>query len=359
MSYAENVRETAKHLVEDVVGLRMGGASLMQERIAGYQFFATYISYSGRVAIKLRQAHNLLAAARFVRLLSPGDLRPVSERQVRPLTSLEPLAALTVGRTAVARAAADVHRLSGSLVERCARELGSQGMEEGYSEDGAPLSTYDDTSISERDWSEECPRAVEVFLSSKSVEWYTPAHFIELVREFFAPDGTDLDPCSSASANERVRAARYYDAQADGLLSANVWSGNVYVNPPFGLCRGNSLQGLFFERCVQEYEARRIRQAILLLKAAVGYGWFDAVLKWPVCFVRPRLSFVRGTERDRGSAMAWGSRIGNPHGSVVVYMSPNVQRFASVFGKIGNIPGATSWAMPRGTPGGDAGNDGA
>ncbi|EFJ43722.1 hypothetical protein VOLCADRAFT_96136 [Volvox carteri f. nagariensis] len=43
--------------------------------------FSKYVHQSGRVPVRLRQAHNLLAAARFVRLLSPSDVRPVSERQ--------------------------------------------------------------------------------------------------------------------------------------------------------------------------------------------------------------------------------------------------------------------------------------
>ena len=125
----------------------------------------------------------------------------------------------------------------------------------------------------------------------------------------------------------------------------------MFVNPPFGLLRGSSLQGLFFERCVREVKARRIRQAILLLKAAVGYAWFDGVLKWPVCFVRQRLSFVRGpvdvpVVTGPAEVLSWGTRTSNPHGSVVVYMGPNVERFAAVFGRIGAIPGATSWAMP-------------
>ena len=44
---------------------------------------------------------------------------------------------------------------------------------------------------------------------------------------------------------------------SDGLDKGNVWSGNVYVNPPFGVRmvngRKKSMQGLFLQRAIQEY----------------------------------------------------------------------------------------------------------
>ena len=78
-------------------------------------------------------------------------------------------------------------------------------------------------------------------------------------------------------------------------------------------------------------------------------------MQWPVCFVRDRLAFVRSDSTQAGAwaggshgqQLTWGARVGNPHG-VVVYMGPDIKKFASVFGRIGSIPGATAWAMPHG-----------
>ena len=78
-----------------------------------------------------------------------------------------------------------------------------------------------------------------------------------------------------------------------------------------------------------------VRQVLLLLKAAVGYGWFDAVYDWPHCFLSERVAFIEG-----GSA---AQRRDNPHGSVAVYMGANVARFCAVFSQVGRIPGHNAW----------------
>ena len=114
-------------------------------------------------------------------------------------------------------------------------------------------------------------------------------------------------------------------------------------NPRFGVLRGRSLQSLFFQRAVREVggrpgaRARRggVRQVLLLLKAAVGYGWFDAAYDWPHCFLSERVAFMEG-----GVA----ARRDNPHGSVAVYMGPNVARFCTVFSQAGRIPGHNAWS---------------
>ncbi|KXZ45883.1 hypothetical protein GPECTOR_49g467 [Gonium pectorale] len=123
-----------------------------------------------------------------------------------------------------------------------------------------------------------------------------------------------------------------------------------------------SLQGLFFERCVREYRQGRITQAVALLKAGLGYKGFRAVLEWPVCFVHERLAFAKpstthgvqsAAEGEAVTAsMTWGARVQNPHGSVVVYLGPAVQSLAAVFSRIGSVPGLNGWALPPGGSGG-------
>ena len=92
--------------------------------------------------------------------------------------------------------------------------------------------------------------------SSRSTDWLTPAPLLAFAREVMG--SIDLDPCSSAAGNQRVQATRYYDEHMDGLKDSNAWSGSVFINPPYSTRGGQSMQGLFFKRCVAEYEAGHI-----------------------------------------------------------------------------------------------------
>ncbi|EFJ47950.1 hypothetical protein VOLCADRAFT_91459 [Volvox carteri f. nagariensis] len=274
---------------------------------AGHASFQDYIRKSSAVlGFGLRQARNLIAAARVIRNLPADVARPSNERQVRPLVGCHPDVQLKVWVLALERADGDT------------RHEDALSLQYG----GLPVITRSDT-----------------------CEWYTPDFILDLVRELFTPGCIDLDPCSCAAANTRVRATSFYDEATDGLAEGNAWRGNVFLNPAFGVRRGQSLQELFFGRCKREYQAGNVRQAVVLLKAGIGCSWFNDVLNWPVCFLRERLSFVRqvGTSDE----LQWGARALNPHGSVIAYMGPAVERFATLFSRIGSVPGMNSWAHVR------------
>lgn len=167
-----------------------------------------------------------------------------------------------------------------------------------------------------------------------------------MARRVFGGAGIDLDPCSCTAANARARASIFYDVAADGLSPASPWHGAVFVNPPFGMRDGSSMQGLFFERAVREYRSRTarggVRQVLLVLRAAVGSAWFDAIYAWPHCMLSERQAFVRGGVA--GAATAAPHATINPHGTVVVYMGPHVARFCAAFGAVGRVPGHTAWS---------------
>ena len=63
-----------------------------------------------------------------------------------------------------------------------------------------------------------------------SPEWYTPPSIIADVREVLG--SIDLDPASCETANETVRATKWYGIDDDGL--SQPWAGRIYLNPPYG-----------------------------------------------------------------------------------------------------------------------------
>lgn len=66
----------------------------------------------------------------------------------------------------------------------------------------------------------------------------------------------ELDPCSSAAGNERVRALRYFDREEDGCQKA--WEGEVFAFPP------PQFAGRFASKLMGEMRAGRVPRALFL-----------------------------------------------------------------------------------------------
>jgi hypothetical protein len=160
--------------------------------------------------------------------------------------------------------------------------------------------------------------------SSESNEWYTPAGYLELVREVFGH--IDLDPASSPLANESVQAHQIYTEADDGL--SQDWFGNVFCNPPYGIQEGQSLAGMFCQKAISEYEHDRISGAILLVNSVHSQKWQAPLYRFPVCFVDHRIQFVNGD----------GTENKNPtFQNIFVYLGPDREVFARVFSEIGYV----------------------
>jgi phage N-6-adenine-methyltransferase len=149
--------------------------------------------------------------------------------------------------------------------------------------------------------------------------WNTPASFIELVRAVMG--GIDVDPASNIEAQAVVQATACYTLETDGL--AHEWSGRVYANPPY------SNVAPFVAKLLSEFDAGRATEAIVLVNARTGAGWFQslAARAWR-CELRQRVKFWR-PERPEGS-------VGRSC-SVAFYLGPNVRRFAEVFRSLGLV----------------------
>ena len=82
-------------------------------------------------------------------------------------------------------------------------------------------------------------------ISCKTPEHYTPGTYIATAR--YVLGGIDLDPASSAEANDTVQAQTYYTAADDGLDLP--WFGRVFVNPP-GDKSGKLVKAFWHRACL-------------------------------------------------------------------------------------------------------------
>jgi len=155
------------------------------------------------------------------------------------------------------------------------------------------------------------------------VEWYTPPYLVEAARRVMG--GIDLDPASSARANEGVRAARFFGREQDGLRQS--WSGRVWLNPPYA--RGVVEQ--FVERLVEHVARGAVTQAVMITNNATDTNWCQLALAHckGACFVNGRVKFLQS-----------GSERGVPlQGQVVTAFGADldVDRFRAEFGELGEV----------------------
>lgn len=162
--------------------------------------------------------------------------------------------------------------------------------------------------------------ALGTLKSSDSNEWYTPARYVDLVRDFMG--GIDLDPASSEAANVTVRAERFFTEVDDGLRQE--WRGRVWLNPPYG-----SVCAAFVRKLEEEYDSGRTVEAVLLVSAySTETRWFQPLFARPICFVDHRIRFVSGDGRPAAS-----STIGN----AFVYFGAREGAFTAKFSELGAV----------------------
>lgn len=155
----------------------------------------------------------------------------------------------------------------------------------------------------------------EVHHTSNEDEWLTPPEIVAGVLEVLGE--VDLDPCSNTFGEPAVPAESRYTAADDGL--AATWRGRVYMNPPYG-----AAIGAWVEKLRAEHADGNVTEAIALVPARTDTAWFAALRDCAVCFVRGRLRFS-------------GADNSAPFPSVLAYFGDERERFAEVFGPVGDI----------------------
>ena len=161
--------------------------------------------------------------------------------------------------------------------------------------------------------------------SSEHNEWYTPAKYIEAVREVLGD--IDLDPASSAQANAVVRATEIFTQFDDGL--AREWRGRIFMNPPYGRTpEHRSLAAAFCNKALVEFAAGNIEAGIILVNSLHSQSWQAPLYDHAVCFVDHRIHFVS----------ADGQENENPtFQNILVYLGADIAKFARVFSPFGYV----------------------
>jgi len=165
----------------------------------------------------------------------------------------------------------------------------------------------------------------EALHSSLSNEWYTPALYIQAVRELLG--GIDVDPASHPAANAVVRATTYYTLETNGL--AHDWPGRVWLNPPYGRDEDNdSNQDVWSARLLEQYAAGITTEAVLLVNAATDRKWFQRLWAYPICFTNHRIRFIDSDGVAQNSPT---------NGNAFVYLGKQRDRFIRLFGAFGTV----------------------
>lgn len=157
-----------------------------------------------------------------------------------------------------------------------------------------------------------------------SNDWHTPAKYIEAAKA--ALGRIDLDPFSSAKANETVQAARFFTV-ADDALGDTPWNaGTLFMNPPYG----KGVMDAAINRFLTEWTQRHFQEAIVLVNNATETQWFQSLMSEcaAVCFTDHRIAFVSPDNKQES---------GNTRGQAFFYFGDLWGPFNQVFTQFGAV----------------------
>lgn len=242
--------------------------------------FATFEEYCReRWGMSRIHAHRLIESAGVVENLLPiGNIVPANEAQARPLVSLSPAEQVAAWQE--------------------------------VRESGKPITAALVESIAKP----------HVSHNGGENEWYTPSEFIEAARKTMG--SIDTDPASSEIANRTVQAKIFYTKETNGL--EQVWTGNVWMNPPYAQPLIQQFTDVFLEKLDSEFE-----QGIILVNNATETSWFQSLLEYTsaICFIKTRVKFL-DPQGNPGAPL---------QGQAVLYFGKNIAGFTKSFERFGKV----------------------
>ena len=239
-----------------------------------------------------------------------GSVLPQSERQIRPLTSLEPEIQKEVW-TEVVKTHGD--NITAAKVQTVVNDWKPIDIEIKEAKANPMFSPDIEVII------EDKKSKAHVSNNSGENEWYTPECYIESAR--LVMGSIDLDPASSEIANQTVNANLFYTQEEDGL--SKEWFGNIWMNPPYS-------QPLIFQFISKLVESNQVNQAIVLVNNGTETKWGQLLMKHSsaVCFHQGRIRFV-----DK-----YGNLGDAPlQGQMICYLGSEVNNFVNEFNQYGTI----------------------
>lgn len=150
-------------------------------------------------------------------------------------------------------------------------------------------------------------------------EWYTPEPFAIAAHRVMGK--IDLDPASTAEANDVIGAEDFFTKEQDGLKKE--WRGCIWLNPPYA----QPLIGQFVDCLVDHWNTGTVLQAIVLVNNATETSWFGKLVSVAsvVCFPQGRIKFWS----PRGPAAA------PLQGQAILYLGRKMDAFTEAFKQFG------------------------
>jgi phage N-6-adenine-methyltransferase len=158
--------------------------------------------------------------------------------------------------------------------------------------------------------------------NSGNNEWYTPKNILEAARHVLG--GFDLDPASSETANNTVKALKYFTELDDGLIQEWPDGVRIWMNPPYA----QPLIGQFAVKFSQAINQGST--GIVLVNNATETTWFQLIASVcaAICFPKSRIKFIDMNGNPSGSPL---------QGQAIIYCGDNIDLFVEHFGNFGLV----------------------